>query len=40
LIQPEPVVQEGGRNWIVIVGFLAAILVCAAAIALVIFAMR
>lgn len=40
LIQSEPVIQEGGRNWIVIVGFLAAVFVCAVAIALVIFAMR
>lgn len=41
LIPQEPTIQEsGGKNWIVIVGFLAAILVCAVAIALVIFAMR
>lgn len=41
LIPQEPTIQEsGGKNWIIIVGFLAAVLVCAVAIALVIFAMR
>jgi len=41
MLTQEPVAPEsGGRNWILIVGFLAAILVCALAIALVIYAMR
>ena len=41
LIASEPVFDNGGgRNWILIVGFLGAILVCAVAIAVVLFAMR
>lgn len=41
LLQQEPVIQEsGGRNWIVIVGFLAALLICAVAVAVAIFAFR
>ena len=41
LIPQEPVIQDGGgRNWILIVGFLGAILFCAVAIAVVLFAMR
>ena len=41
LISQEPAIQEGGgRNWIVIIGFLAAVLVCAVAIALAIYFMR
>ncbi|MBV6396730.1 MAG: hypothetical protein HFACDABA_02330 [Anaerolineales bacterium] len=34
LITPEPAIQEGGgRNWILIVGFIGAVLVCAVAAA-------
>lgn len=41
LIPQEPAIQEGGgRNWIVIVGFLAAVLVCAVGIAVTIFLTR
>ncbi len=41
LIPQEPTFQEsGGRNWLVIVGFLAAMLVCAVAIAVAIFFLR
>ena len=41
LIESEPVIEEsGGRNWILIVGFLGAALLCAVAIAVTIFIMR
>ena len=38
LLAQEPAIQEsGGRNWMIIIGFLGAILVCAVALALVLF---
>lgn len=41
LISQEPAIQEGGGNrWMLIVGFLAALLVCAVAIAVAIFFLR
>lgn len=41
LIPQEPTIQEsGGRNWMIIVGFLGAILICAVAIAVAIFFLR
>ncbi len=34
LLQQEPAIQEGGgRNWMIIIGFLAALLFCAIAVA-------
>lgn len=39
LIPQEPVIEES-RNWVVIIGFLAALLVCAVGIAIGIFFMR
>jgi hypothetical protein len=41
LLQQEPTIQEsGGRNWMVILGFLGALLLCAIAIAVAIFFLR
>jgi hypothetical protein len=41
LISQEPTIQEGGgRNWLIIVGFLGAVLICAVAIAVAIFFLR
>lgn len=41
LIPQEPTFQEsGGRNWLIIVGFLGAMLVCAVVIAVAIFFLR
>lgn len=41
LIPQEPAIQEGGgKNWVVIIGFLAAVLVCAVGIAVTIFLTR
>jgi hypothetical protein len=41
LISQEPTIQEsGGRNWLVIVGFLGAVLICAVAVAVAIFFLR
>jgi len=38
LLSQEPAIQESGsRNWMIIIGFLGAVLVCAIAIAMVIF---
>ena len=38
LLSQEPTIQEsGGRNWMIILGFLGAVLVCAIAIAVVAF---
>lgn len=41
LLQQEPTIQEsGGRNWMVILGFLGAVLLCAVAVAVAIFFLR
>lgn len=38
LLSQEPAIQEsGGRNWMLIIGFLAAMLICAVAVAIVLF---
>lgn len=41
LMPQEPTIQEsGGRNWLIIVGFLGAMLVCAVVVAVAIFFLR
>lgn len=39
LIQQEPVIEES-RNWVVIIGFIAALLVCAVSVAIGLFFLR
>ena len=41
LLQQEPAIQEsGGRNWLIILGFLGALLFCSVAVAVAIFFLR